>query len=91
MPLKNVFGHHDESHEDDESEQCAVDRQLARENARSQKIVEVLEEKAVGEDARIFDYDGIYDEMKSAEARHRLQLHGIQHQKEVAVIRYLLY
>ncbi|KAH7561296.1 hypothetical protein JRO89_XS10G0207700 [Xanthoceras sorbifolium] len=69
-PLPPPLGFRDDDDDDD------VEREISR-HARKNKALREIEEqhkKALEEDPSVFDYDGVYDEMKEKTVRHKLQI-----------------
>ncbi|KAL5710379.1 hypothetical protein ACHQM5_020948 [Ranunculus cassubicifolius] len=64
----NVFG-------DDDDDDTDVNKVITRQatNKRSHKDIEEQHKKALEEDPSVFDYDGVYDQMKEAAVRPILQ------------------
>lgn len=68
-PPSTAFGFGDDDDEDD------VEKEIARQAARNRALKEVEEKhkKALEEDPSVFDYDGVYDEMKEKIAQPKMQ------------------
>jgi hypothetical protein len=48
-----------------------------------QQRVKEMHEEALQEDSSIFDYDGVYDQMKHAKEQEKLARYGITSSKQV--------
>ncbi|KAK4788978.1 hypothetical protein SAY86_020297 [Trapa natans] len=70
-PLPPPAGFRDEDYGDDDAAERAASRQIIK--SRALKEIEEQQKKALEEDPTIFDYDGVYDEMKQKVARPRAQ------------------
>ncbi|KAI4345824.1 hypothetical protein L6164_012916 [Bauhinia variegata] len=68
-PLATPFGFNDDDDEND------VEREIARQASKNKALKEVEEQqkKALKEDPTAFDYDGVYDQMKSEVVRPVVQ------------------
>ncbi|XVF46984.1 hypothetical protein PTKIN_Ptkin03bG0072600 [Pterospermum kingtungense] len=70
-PLPPPLGFRD----DDDNNENDVEREISRQASKNKSLkdVEELHKKALEEDPSVFDYDGVYDEMKEKVVRPRLQ------------------
>ncbi|XP_052202998.1 uncharacterized protein LOC127808473 [Diospyros lotus] len=67
-PLPTPLGFHDEDEDD-------VEREISRQASKNKALKEIEEQhkKALEEDPSVFDYDGVYDEMKQKATRPLVQ------------------
>lgn len=68
---KAVFG--DASESEEEADQKAVNAQLATYNTFNSRKAQRVQEAALDVDETVFDYDGVYDQMKASEKRREVQ------------------
>ncbi|KAL5763684.1 hypothetical protein ACOSQ2_016278 [Xanthoceras sorbifolium] len=68
-PLPPPLGFRDDDDDD-------VEREISRHASKNKALREIEEQhkKALEEDPSVFDYDGVYDEMKEKTVRHKLQI-----------------
>ncbi|XP_031280460.1 nuclear speckle splicing regulatory protein 1-like [Pistacia vera] len=69
-PLPPPLGFSQDDDDDDD-----VEREISRHASKNKSLREIEEQqkKALEEDPSVFDYDGVYDEMKEKSFRHKVQ------------------
>lgn len=79
-PPASIFGDDD----DDDDATKEISRQASK--GRALQIIEEQQKKTLEEDPMAFDYDGVYDEMKSSAARPRVQDQSKREPKYITAI-----
>ncbi|CAM8919788.1 unnamed protein product [Rhodiola kirilowii] len=82
-PIPTPLGFREE--DDDDNVEMQISRHSVK--SRSLKEVEELHQKALKEDPSVFDYDGVYDDMKHKEVLPKLQDRQKRESKYISVLK----
>lgn len=80
----SVFTEDDEAQEQQSVPVAPVQLVPSVVSRQAKRHVQELQEKALAEDETIFDYDGVFDQIKETERKERMRREGVSRQRDVS-------